>query len=175
MHTPWPDPRFRRLTPRMLASFSADDVGAAVVQHVRFHLTGRTDWEVEVLRMLPAGIRAIYTTWLVDAAVNDGGFARFFLAPESRHAGEALVGYELMGAEVYASVMRAAIASYTAEGDALVRQLDARASGAEPDDLSGARVLLPELAELDQRYYALGDEIYNIWAGVVRHRPELFE
>ena len=30
------------------------------------------------------------------------------------------------------------------------------------------------LGEIDQRYYSLGDHIYNLWAVFVKTRPELF-
>jgi hypothetical protein len=165
---PWPDPRYRRLTPALLASLSADEVAAAVVQHVQLQLTGRAEWEAEVVGMLPDGTRAIYTTWLVDVSVNEGGFERFFRGPGARYAGQALAGYELLGAEEYATVMRAAIATFEVERPSWLRdsELEGEAGDVQPS---------AALAEVDQRYYALGDRIYNMWAGVARHRPELFE
>jgi hypothetical protein len=142
MPAPWPDKRFRELTPELLASLSADEVGDAVVQHV--HLR-------------------------VDAEVNNGGFNQFFFNPAGQHAGDALAGYELLGAEDYAVVMRAAIATFEIERERL-------APFYEEGTLESfsASYEVTELGEVDQRYYALGDQIYNVWAGVVRARPELF-
>ena len=48
MTGPWPDKRFRELTPELLASLSADDVGDAVVQHVHLRIADAGgDWERE--------------------------------------------------------------------------------------------------------------------------------
>ena len=164
-----PDERFRNLTPELLASLSADDVADAVVQHVQLRVGEDWEREPEVVRALPPGVRAIYTTWLVDAEVNNGGFNQFFFNSSGQYAGDALAGYELLGAEDYAAVMRGAIATYEVERERL-------APFYEEHTLESFRESYDhtELGDVDQRYYALGDQIYNVWAGVVRARPELF-
>ena len=172
MTRPWPDKRFRELTPELLASLSADEVGDAVVQHVHLRIADLGgDWEREsgVVAALPPGVRAIYTTWLVDAEVNNGGFNQFFFNPSGQHAGDALAGYELLGAEEYVAVMRAAIATFEIERERLAPFYEAGTAEA-----FSASYDVTELGDVDQRYYALGDQIYNVWAGVVRARPELF-
>lgn len=147
----WPDPRFRELTPQILESISADEVGSAIAQHVEFRTASLDDASREAaIRRLPPGTRAIYVTWLVDDEVNDAGFKQFFFAA-ANFAGLALASYELLGAEEYAAVMRAAIATHETERDTLAR-----------------------FFEIDQRYYTLGDRIYDAWAGFVRRKPELF-
>jgi hypothetical protein len=165
----WPDVRFRTLTPDLLASLSADDVGDAVVQHVLLRVGD--DWarEADLVRALPPGVRAVYTTWLVDAEVNNGGFNQFFFNPAGQFAGDALAGYELLGAEDYAAVMRAAIATYEVERERLAPFYEEHTL-----ETFSASYEHTQLGEIDQRYYALGDQIYNVWAGIVRTRPELF-
>ena len=167
MGAPWPDPRYRDLTPEMLTTISADEIGDAVVQHV--HLRLGANVEPRDLVALPAGIRAIYTTWTVDAEVLNGGFNQFFFNRDGALAGEALAGYELLGAEDYADVMRAAIATYEAERDQLSRFHNERTLDAFSESYKHT-----ELGGIDQRYYALGDAIYSVWAARVRDRPDLF-
>jgi hypothetical protein len=166
MDVPSPDPRFRELTAATLAGLSADEVGGAVLQHVRHRVRAQPERQEEIVRALPAGVRAIYATYLVDADVNSGGFARYFLSPAHRFAGDALAAYELLEAEDYAMVMRSAIATFEADRDLFM-------DPSETSEVSAARASAA-LDELDQRYYALGDRIYNVWAGFVRSRPELF-
>ena len=112
----WPDPRFRELTPVLLASLAADEVADAIVQHVALQVdvVGEEN-RAGVILGLPVGTRAVYTTWLVDIEVNNGGFNQFFFNPYGQFAGYALAGYELLGAEDYAAVMRAAIATHESE------------------------------------------------------------
>src|SRR5688572_10269897 len=166
----WPDPRFRDLSPEVLAGVSADDVGDVIVQHVALAVAEQgEDASDAVVEALPSGIQAVYTTWLVDADVNNGGFNQFFFNPYGHFAGLALAGYELMGAEEYAAVMRAAVATHETERDTMAQYY-------EPGTLESFSESYEhtQLGEADQRYYALGDRIYDIWATFVRRRPELF-
>jgi hypothetical protein len=162
------DSRFRHLTPELLASLSADEVADAIVQHVLHRLAGAWGREAPILRALPAGVRAIYTTWLVDAEVNAGGFHQFFFNSSGQYAGDALAGYELLGAEDYAAIMRSAIATFEIDHQRL-----AEAEADDPTTFADSPVH-GALREIDQRYYALGDRIYQKWAVFVIDRPDAF-
>lgn len=163
-----PDERFRVLTPELLSSLATDEIGDAMVHHVALRVGRDAARKDEILRSLPAGVQAIYTTWLVDAEVNNGGFNQYFYNPSGELAGDALVGYELLGAEDYAAVMRAAIATRESERERMSRFYDANTLEAFSQSYQHT-----ELNEVDQRYYALGDRIYDIWASFARERPEL--
>ena len=163
-----PDERFRVLTAELLTSLATDEIGDAVVHHVALAVGRDTARAPTILRTLPPGVQAIYTTWLVDVEVNNGGFNQFYFNPSGELAGDALVGYELLGAEDYASVMRAAIATHESERDRMAAFYDAGTMEA-----LSASYAHTELDEVDQRYYALGDRIYDIWASFARERPEL--
>ena len=166
----WPDRRYRELTPELLRSISADDVGAAIVQHVAIQTEGLDDdARARAIHDLPPGTQAVYSTWVVDAEVNNGGFNQFFFNPSGQFAGLALAGYELMDAEEYARVMRAAIATYESERDTLAPFHRDRSLESFSESYRHTA-----LGEIDQRYYSLGDHIYNLWAIFVKTRPELF-
>jgi hypothetical protein len=161
--------RYRILTPDLLTSLSADEVADAIVQHVHFRVAGAWGSEAPIIRALPAGVRAIYTTWLVDAEVNAGGFHQYFYNSSGQYAGDALAGYELLGAEEYAAIMRSAIATFEIDRHRLASvELD----DPERDSESAVHTAL---REIDQRYYALGDRIYHSWAVIVVDQPGAFE
>ena len=164
----WPDPRFRELSPTLLAGIPADELGDAVLQHVHLQIQAGAD-EVDVVATLPKGTRAIFTTFLVDAEVNNGGFNQFFYNPHGYLAGEALAGYELLGADDYAHVMRAAIATYESERDQLAPFHDAGTLESFSKSYEHTT-----LGAVDDRYYMLGGRIYSAWASAVRLHPELF-
>lgn len=163
-----PDPRFRDLTPELLSSISADEIGEAVVQHVHYHLENGAAGE-RGLGSFPAGVRAVYLTWAVDVEVNTGGVNQLFFNRGVGLAGEALAGYELLGAEDYAAIMRAAIATFETERDRLLPLYER----GTPDSFSESS-RQADFGTIDQRYYALGDRIYTVWAVAVRDHPELF-
>jgi len=161
--------RYRFLSPELLASLSADEIGEAIVQHVHFRVAGAWGSEAPIIRTLPPGVRAIYTTWLVDAEVNAGGFHQYFFNSSGQYAGDALAGYELLGAEEYAALMRSAIATFEIDRERL-----AAVEIEDPERDSTAHVHAA-LREIDQRYYALGDRIYHAWAVLVVDQPDKFE
>lgn len=165
---PAPDERFRHLTPELLAALSADEIADAIVQHVHLRAAGAWGREAPVIRSLAPGIRAIYTTWLVDAEVNDGGFHQYFFNSSGQYAGEALAGYELLGADDYAAIMRSAIATFEIDRERLA------AYEADDPEVFAESPAHAALREVDQRYYALGDRIYHAWAVFVRTHPEAF-
>lgn len=168
MNSPWPDPKFAVLTPELLSSLSADDVASAIVQHVELRLIAPGISRDAIVSLLPPGTAAIYTTWLVDVEVNNGGFNQFFFNPYGKLAGNALAGYELIGAEEYASVMRAAIATHESERARILPHYEEHTAQSFRDSYR-----VTELGEVDQRYYSLGDRIYDIWAAFAHARPEL--
>jgi hypothetical protein len=169
MASPWPEPRYRNLTPALLASLSADEIGDAILQHVEWRVKAHGGDTMAAVEELPAGTRAIYTTFLVDAEVNNGGFNQFFYNPSGEFAGHALAGYELLGGEEYAAIMRAAIATRESERERMAQFYDAGTLEAMSQSYEHT-----ELGEVDQRYYSLGDRIYEIWATFVHGRAELF-
>jgi hypothetical protein len=138
------------------------------VQHVELQLMAPGIDRDAIVAVLPRGTAAIYTTWLVDVEVNNGGFNQFFFNPYGKLAGHALAGYELLDAEEYAAVMRAAIATHEVERERMAPFYDAHTAEAFAESYR-----LTELREIDQRYYSLGDRIYDIWATFVRDQPEL--
>ena len=162
------DERFRTLTPELLASLSADEIGDAIVQHVHLRVAGAWGREAPIIRTLPPGVRAIYTTWLVDAEVNAGGFHQYFFSSSGQYAGDALAGYELLDAEEYAAIMRSAIATFEIDRERL-----APFETEDPEALADSAAHAA-LRDIDQRYYALGDRIYHAWAVLAVSRPEEF-
>jgi hypothetical protein len=165
-----PDPRFRNLTPGILAGVPADEVGDAVVHHVAWCLAAAGEEAREtVIRALPPGTQAIYTTYLVDLEVNNGGFNQFFFNRGDEFAGLALAGYELLGAEEYSAVMRAAIATRETERARMAPYYEANSLKAFSELCRHTA-----LNEIDGRYYSLGDQITDVWARFVRSSPELF-
>lgn len=144
--------RFHHLTMELLASLSADEIADAIVTHVDDRAGGDRSGRTRVLPSLAPGVRAVYTTWLVDRAVNAGGFAGFVREHGEAVAGEALAAYEWLGVEEYAAIMRSAIASVATASEGIAT----------------------DYTDVDQRYYALGDRIYTAWAVAVRDRPVEF-
>ena len=100
--------------------------------------------------------------------MNAGGFHQYFFNSSGQYAGDALAGYELLGAEDYAAIMRSAIATFEID-----RQRLAQFEAEDPEALADSAAHAA-LHEIDQRYYALGDRIYHAWAVLAVSRPGEF-
>lgn len=163
------DERFRHLTVDLLRSLPPEELGDAVIQHVAFQVGDDASRIPDVVRGLPAGLRAIYATYVVDMEVSNGGFNQFFWNPSSHYAEDALQGYELLGAAEYAAVLRGALEIRAAEEERLA-----------PYDRAGtleafsASYGMTRLGEADENYYSLGNRLYSAWASLLRRRSELF-
>ena len=165
-----PDPRFRRLTPSILAGVSADEIGNAVTHHVAWCLAAAGEKSrATVIHGLPPGTQAIYTTYVVDLEVKNGGFNQFFFNRGDEFATLALAGYQLLATEEYSAVMRVAIAMREAERKSMAPYYEAHSLKAFSESCKHTA-----LNEVDQQYYALGDQITDVWARFVRGNPELF-
>jgi len=168
MHDHRPDKRFRVLTRDLLDAIADDELADAIVQHVVLRAIDEGVDRATIVRAVPIGVRAIYTTWLVDAEVCNGGFNQLFWNPSGEFAGDALAGYELMGAEEYAAVMRGALAIWETERGPLAHF---HAEGTL--EAFSASCAHTTLGEADTRYYALDDAIRDVWPRFARARPEL--
>ena len=79
-----------------IAAVPDDEVEFYIVEEVTRLMPG-TD-EPEVFSNFPPGVRAVYTTWVVEAEVGNGGFDQYFLNTEGTLAEEAIAGFRLFGA-----------------------------------------------------------------------------
>lgn len=105
---------------------------------------------------LPAGCRAVWSTWRVEAAVDNGGFDHFFgLSPDPVPA-IALEGFRVLRAPAYADLMQRAIAIH------------------EQGKERTARMAL--YAPLDEAFYKLGDSepLDGLRARYIDAHPEEF-
>ena len=67
------------------------------------------------LSTLSPGCRAVWTTFWVEAEVNNGGFDQYFLNTDGAYAKDALEGFRALGNSSYVSLMEQAIAIHQAQ------------------------------------------------------------
>ncbi len=169
-----PNEQFRDLTPDKLESLNDGELTSAIVDHVHLALGNEYDKWVEIIRRLPASVRAIYATWNVDAEVNNGGFNQYFWNLESTGAVQympfaSIQGYELLGAADYTSIMWGALATWQQETEqmAVFREANTLESFIESYKHT-------TLDELDKRYFGLDDRILDLQSQYIRKHTESF-
>jgi len=66
--------------------------------------------ERDVLDGLSAGFRAVYSTWWVEAEVNNGGLNQYFWNSSGEFARDAVAGFDRIGVPAMARLMERGIA-----------------------------------------------------------------
>jgi hypothetical protein len=161
-------PKANLLNKEELAHLSDSALEQEIIDRVIAAITANPGREEEIVRGLPVGAKALYTTWWVEAEVNNGGFQQYFWNTEGSFANDALAGFELFGAEQHTDLMRRAIKlaeeerstrdKYKAEGS-----LDAFSESYKDT----------KLGDLDDEFFKLSD-LSAIRVRLIRERPELF-
>ena len=126
-----------------IRSWSDEDVEWEIIDRVDA-LVGES-WSASIAE-LPPGVRMVYTTWVFEAEVYNGGFDQFFLNTEGEITDETLADLHLLGAREHISLLEQAMT--------------------DTDDLEALRAL-------DDRFYEL-DSLQQRRIAFIRSRPEAF-
>src|SRR5262245_10548228 len=118
--------RYPFLTREILASIPDEELEQALIDHLLdIRIAERLKDDYEILAGLSAGFRMLYSTWLLEAEVNNGGFNQFFWNSSGRFAREAVEGWKRIGAEQQAELTEEAIAIEAEERAAQQKYRDA--------------------------------------------------
>lgn len=118
------DPKYRTLTAELVAQEPDSSLEWAMIQHVTWRINGEYDRERAIVMALSPGLRMVYTTWGVEAEVNNGGFSQYFENSTGQFADEALAGYRRLGATPFASLLERAMAARQAGNSGAYDALD---------------------------------------------------
>ena len=160
---------YSRLDPATLASIADKDLELAIVDYVASKLEGQHGNEVEIVRKLVPGARAMYLTWIVDAEVNNGGFNQYYYNTDGKFASEAVAAFEYFGATQHAAVMKDANDVWMSEAAEMARfktegTLEAFSESYE----------YTKLGPLDERYFQLAEDLSRLHISRIRQWPEQF-
>jgi hypothetical protein len=159
---------YRTLDVETLRGIPDDELEQAIVDYVVGKLEANAD-EDAVLKSLSEGNRALWLTWAVEAEVNNGGFSQYYFNSAGKQASEAAAAFDFFAAPEHAALMREANA---------VRQKEAagmREHEAEHtlESFSESREV-SKLGPLDDRFYALKEDLSALRIAKIRQSPELF-
>jgi hypothetical protein len=149
--------RYPVLEREKLAALDDFDLVDAVVDYMQLKIDGDHEHAFEIVSNLPLGFRAVYSTWWVQAEVNNGGFHQYFYNWGVNWAFMALEGYKLFGAQELAALMARAIDVYLQEEP---EQLQHRTADLTRMLAQYAKAReLSTLPELDSLFYEVQDTI----------------
>lgn len=162
--------RYAELSPDVLKTIPDSEVEQAIVDFVDCRIRLEGNAERQALRSLSKGFLAVYTTWGVEAEVNNGGFNQYFWNSAGEFATDAAEGFDLIGAPALARLTERAIAIHTKDEERMARfktrgSLEAFSESYEHNPLN----------ELDEEFYRLARGLSQIRVRFVRRNPALFQ
>ena len=113
----------------------------------------------------------IYSTFVLEGQVNNGGFNQFFVNSSGQFAEIAVLSCDLIGASDRAELIRKAIEIHEQEkGSAVLQSLYAQ----NTLEAFKQTYKLTKLGECDDAFYALNDHISELRLRYIRSHPEEF-
>ena len=125
------------------------------------------DWEYEIVSEWTPGMQMLYTTWILEGEVNNGGFNQYFWNTEGKTADMALAGYRLVGAEAYADVVRRAIATQKEEAEMMQEFKDKDTLEAFSESYEHTK-----LNALDDEFFDLEEDVSALRVKYIRQHLE---
>ena len=145
-----------------------DEIEMVLMEFVWYRIGDDYEREYEVVTGLSPGLRMLYTTWTLEAEVNNGGFDQYFVSTDGTLALEALEGLNLLRAHKHAQLMENAIAIYAKERPEL--------ESLKSVELSSETLTYADFGSLDKAFYAIGPEenLRQMRLKYIRQHPEEF-
>jgi uncharacterized protein DUF4375 len=148
-------PAPNRLTPELIGATADDALDDLVLEFV----DGRRPADgAEVdygwLEALPAGVRMMWCSIAVEGELNNGGFNQFFFNGTDALAPWAIAGFEAVGAELFAVIIKEAILRAGEHASDVARSW----GHGSLDDLMGS-YKDAIFKDLDDRFYALYNRV----------------
>jgi len=153
---------------KTLRSIADKQLEQAIVDYVMHKHKSNPD-EDAVLKSLSPGNRALWLTWIVEGEVNNGGFNQYYWNTAGRHSSEAVAAFEFFSASNHAAIMREANVIRKQEADLIKVYEDKNTTKAFSESYE-----ISKLGPLDDRFYALTENLSELRIARIRANPELF-
>ena len=154
-----------------LASIPDEDLDQVLLDYVLLKIGEDFNRELETLKGLSSGFRAIYTTMVLEGEVNNGGFNQYFWNSKGRLAELTVAGFCEIGAPDFAKLMERAIVTWRGESSLLGRLKAIDTAEAFSESYKHTK-----LAPLDEEFYELckTTDLRRRRITYVRQRPHEF-
>jgi hypothetical protein len=162
-------PRYQELTPEVLAAVPDDLLEQAIVDFVMAHGLWEEDDLLALFASLPEGFGIVYTTWALDAEVDNGGFHQYFWNTKGRYVDLLSRAVARLGSPEHVRTLEEAVRVFRAEGRPDLAGLDA----GEQLERFSASANVSGLDPLDSRWYELGG-LAAARVRFIREAPDLF-
>ena len=163
-------PIYKVLNIDIIANTHDDGIEQLIFDNISQVIGDMKGTEFKTVSKLSPAQQALYSTWLVEAEVNNGGFNQFYFNSSGEFANMAVGGFNQFGLTKYAELVQKANQLFTSIKPDLEKYNDGSMEGfMESYDEN-------PLNELDKEFYNLQTEesVGKARIGYIRFHPEEF-
>ncbi|HVM72932.1 MAG TPA: DMP19 family protein [Anaerolineales bacterium] len=161
---------YKELTPEILATIPDNNLEQAIVDYIGAKLIDYRNTLAYVSNM-PSGFQIIYSTWILESEVNNGGFNQFFINPSGQFTEMALMSLKRLNATKHYALLEKAIAIHTQEKESYpLKKLYSR----KTLKAFVTSYKYSSLDKCDKEFYKHGDGLSKLRVQYIRENPSDF-
>ncbi|WP_444996089.1 DMP19 family protein [Aliikangiella sp. IMCC44359] len=160
---------YTHLNKEVLLKISDEDLEQAIIDYIYSKIGDDYDNQYNIVKGLSKGFQAIFTTWWVEAEVNNGGYNQYFWNSTGEFAFEALYGFREIGAPKNALLMEQAIKIAIKEIPKMKKYREKGTLEAFSETYKHT-----ELNDLDDEFFKYPEDLSKLRISYIRSNPELF-
>lgn len=161
--------RYAALNPEVLGSVPDSELAQVIIDFIDCKVQRAGGRERTALDALSPGFRAVYSTWWIEAEVNNGGFNQYFWNSAGAFARDAVLGFDLIGLPRLARLVERAIAIRDEDAAKSKKYKGRGTAEAFSESYEGNR-----LNDLDREFGTLEAEVSATRVRYIRANLDLF-
>ena len=119
----------KKLTLKQIRNMADGDLELSIIDNIDELLGDDYENEYQNFLKLTKGQQAIYSTWILEGEVNNGGFNQFYFNSSGQYAAKSVEGLQEIGALKYMKLVKEANRIYVANRDKLEKFDDGTLEG----------------------------------------------
>ena len=92
---------YKKLSPEILTNIPDDKLEQAIMDKIDTNFENGEHYTLDKISKLTKGQQAVFSTWWLEAEVNNGGFNQFYFNSSGQYAEMAEIGFKTIGAEKF--------------------------------------------------------------------------
>ncbi|REG82011.1 uncharacterized protein DUF4375 [Winogradskyella sediminis] len=95
---------YKKLTPEIIITIPDDKLEQAIMDNIDTYFEKGEHYTLDKISKLTKGQQAVFSTWWLEAEVNNGGFNQFYFNSSGQYAEMAKIGFKTIGAEKFSEL-----------------------------------------------------------------------
>lgn len=95
---------YEKLSPEIFETIPDDKLEQAIMDNIDTNFENGEQYTLEKISKLTKGQQAVFSTWWLEAEVNNGGFNQFYFNSSGQFAEMAEIGFKVIGAQKFSEL-----------------------------------------------------------------------